>query len=67
MTWLELYKFMNDSANSLDKIEDMSKFWNQNVSVYDFANGNLYDCDTLIINDEKLVFSINSEDGDCSK
>jgi hypothetical protein len=66
MTWLELYKFLNDNANSVDKIEDMSKFWNQNVLIYDLTNDNFYNCDTLIINDEKLVLSINSEDGNLS-
>jgi hypothetical protein len=61
MTWLELYKFLNDNANSLDKVEDMSQFWNQEVFIYDLNDGDKYKCDTLIIDDQELVLSINNE------
>jgi len=62
MTWLELYKFLNDSANSLDKVEDMSQFWNQEVFIYDLSDGDKYKCDTLIVDDQELVLSINNEE-----
>jgi hypothetical protein len=61
MTWLELYKFLNDNANNLNKIEDMSQFWNQEVVIYDLNDGDKYKCDTLIIDDQELVLSINNE------
>lgn len=62
MTWLELYKFLHDSANSLNKFEDMSRFWNKNVLIYDKSNGDLLNCDTLVIDEEELVLSIHNEE-----
>ena len=64
MTWLELYTFLLDSANNSNKFEDMSKFWNQKVYVYNLYNGSKSPCDTLIIDEEELVLSIDNENND---
>jgi hypothetical protein len=62
MTWLELYKFLHDGANNTNKFEDMSHFWNKKVLIYDKSNGDLHNCDTLIIDEDELVLSIHNEE-----
>jgi len=64
MTWLELYTFLLDSANNSKKFEDMSKFWNQKVYVYNLSNGIKSPCDTLIIDEEELVLSTSDENNE---
>lgn len=61
MTWLDLYNFLHTNANNLSKINDMSRFWNQSVVVHDIETGDEYACDTLILDESKLVISINNE------
>jgi hypothetical protein len=56
MTWLELYDFLNKNTNG-----EMSQFWNQTVCVYDVNTGNEYECDTMILDESKLVLSIKED------
>lgn len=63
MTWLELYSFLNDQANSCN---NFGKFdWNQNVIIHDAETGDEYGCDTYIISDkrgeDRFVLATNIE------
>ena len=60
MTWLDLYNFLYAHANDNGKLDEMCKFWNQKVVIYNNKTKNEYTCKTKIIND-KLVLGINDE------
>lgn len=59
MTWLDLYKFLNDRANNVNAIGTFD--WSKSVKVFDNATGEIFDCDTYYLNnnDEGLVFMFN--------
>lgn len=51
MTWLDLYNFLHERANS---IQHIGKFpWNSCVVVHDAENGDEYFCDTYNISDSR--------------
>jgi|688.fasta_scaffold505006_2 hypothetical protein len=51
MTWLELYNFLHEQANSISKHGTFD--WQGEVKVYDAANDELNYCDTYFLTDEK--------------
>lgn len=62
MTWLDLYKFLNEQANSTKNFGQFD--WNQPVTIHDAETGDEYSCDTYYISDnkeEKLVLMINTQ------
>ena len=50
MTWLELYNFLHEQANSIHKHGTFD--WQSDVKVYDAENDELSDCDTYFLTDE---------------
>jgi len=63
ITWLDLYNFLHDQANSINNIGKFS--WNDPIIIHDAETGEEYGCDTYFISskthDEKPVIVINSE------
>lgn len=63
MTWLDLYNFLYEQANST---KNFGRFnWQSPVIVHDANTGDEFDCDTYTISDsrgsDKLVLAINME------
>lgn len=61
MTWLELYNFLHEQANSLDNIGEFD--WSKPVTIHDAETGDEYTCDTFYVSDdtdfERTVLMIN--------
>jgi len=60
MTWLELYNFLNEQANSIHNIGQFD--WNKTVTIHNVETGDEYGCDTFYIDNDtnkKLVLMIN--------
>lgn len=53
MTWLDLYRYLNDQAN---KMENLGKLdWNSPIMVHDAETGQEYFCDTYIFNRQPTI------------
>lgn len=61
ITWLDLYNFLHKNANDINKLNEMSNYWNQYVMIHNMETDDEYTCDTLII-DGRLLLSINNEE-----
>lgn len=62
MTWLELYQFLHQKANTANPDPNL---WQQKVLIHNEETGDEYMCDTLEIpleNHTRLVLSINYND-----
>lgn len=64
MTWLELYNFLHQQANSIHSVGSLD--WNNPVKIYDATTGEESTCDTYYLTDnssEHLVLMTNFEKG----
>lgn len=63
MTWLDLYKFLNEKANSVKSFGTFD--WNRPVLVHDADTGDEFTCDTYYVTDDsgddRLVLITNIE------
>lgn len=63
MTWLDLYKFLNDQANNPKNFGSLN--WTDPVMIHDAETGDEFNCDTYQITDsrgtDRLVLTINTE------
>ena len=61
MTWLDLYNFLHDQANSIENIGLFD--WSKPVTIHDAETGDEYACDTYFVSDdtnsEHAVLMIN--------
>lgn len=59
MTWLDLYNFLHDQANKFENIGTFN--WNNPVMMYDASTGEEAYCDTLVIDNDRVVLATNIE------
>ena len=65
MTWLDLYKYLQDKANGINNLDP--SFWSDEVTLWDAETGDFKVCDTLSLPSEgteegnKIVLAYNLE------
>lgn len=63
MTWLDLYLYLHEQANSIKKCGDLD--WQSAVIIHDADTGDEFTCDTFIISDnrgfDRLTLTINTD------
>lgn len=58
MTWLDLYSYLNEKANSVKNLGDFP--WQEKVEIFDFGTLEYYTTDFIQMPDNKISLSIDT-------